>query len=94
MKHRQPHNRESDEEAIIRRREAIVDRALLYARLLSILDERSKEEDEGKTAIAENDEGVSQQTKARQQRPTGPATDAPQMLASETGATHSLLHRL
>jgi len=85
MKRRQPHCREGDVEAINERREAIVDRALLYARLLSILDERSKEDDEGETAVAENDEEVSQQTKAKQQGPTGPATEAPQTLASETG---------
>jgi len=39
MKRCQRDYKESDEEATIRRREAIVDRALLYARLLSILDE-------------------------------------------------------
>ncbi|MCK4324985.1 MAG: hypothetical protein KAW89_10670 [Armatimonadetes bacterium] len=77
MKRRQPHYRESDEEAIKKRREAIVDRALLYAHLLSMLDERSKEDDGNETAVAENDEEVSQQTKAKQQRPTGPAPEAP-----------------
>jgi len=87
MKRRQPHCRENDEEAIKKRREAIVDRALLYAHLLSILDERSKQDDEDEPAAAENDEEVSQQTKAKQQRPTDPATEAPQSLASETGAT-------
>ena len=85
MKRRQPYYRENDEEAIIGRREVIVDRALLYARLLSIFDERSREDDEGETAVAENDEEVSRQTKAKQQGPTGPATEAPQTLASETG---------
>ena len=93
MKRRQPHYRENDEEAIIRRREAIVDRALLYARLLSIFDERSREDDEGETAVAENDEEVSQQTKAKQQGLTGPATEASQSLASEVKDTHCCLHR-
>ena len=88
MKRRQPHYRESDEEAIIRRREAIVDRALLYAHLLAIADERSKEDDEGETAVAENDEEVSQQTKAKQQRPTDRAMEAPQSLASRGSGTH------
>ena len=93
MKRRQCHYRENDEEAIISRREVIVDRALLYAHLLAIVDERSKEDDESETAVAENDEEVSQQTKAKQQRPTDPATERPQMLASEVNAVHCCLHR-
>ncbi len=94
MKRRQTHDRENDEEAILRRREAIVDRALLYAHLLAIVDERSKEDDGSETAVAEDDEEVSQKTKAKQQRPTGPATEAPQMLASEVSGTQYCLHRL
>ncbi len=59
MKRSQCHYRENDEEAIIRRREAIVDRALLYAHLLSIIDERSKEGDGDKTAVVGPDQKVS-----------------------------------
>ncbi len=88
MKRRQPYYRENDEEAIIGRREAIVDRALLYAHLLSILDERSNEDDEGETALTEADQRVSQETCEEQRCSTDPATERPQMLASETGATH------
>ena len=88
MKRRQCHYRENDEEAIIRRREAIVDRALLYAHLLSILDERSKENDGGETAVVEADQRVSQETGEEQQCATDPATGRPQSLASEVSATH------
>ena len=88
MKRRQPYYRENDEEAIIERREAIVDRALLYAHLLSILDERSKEDDGSETAVAETDEKVSQETGEERQCSTDPATERPQMLASETSATY------
>ena len=88
MKCCQCHYKENDEEAIIGRREAIVDRALLYAHLLSILDERSKEDDEGETVLTETDQRVSQKTGEKQQCSTDPATERPQMLASQTGATH------
>ena len=93
MKRRQPNYKEGDEEAIIRRREAIVDRALLYAHLLSILDERSNEDDEGETALMEADQRVSQETCEEQQCSTDPATEAPQKLTSEVNAVHCCLHR-
>ncbi len=76
MKRRQPHYRENDEEAIMRRREAIVDRALLYAHLLSILDEMNKEDDQGSTAAAETGEKVSEKTGEKRQCPTCPADAA------------------
>jgi len=88
MKHRQPHYRESNEEAIIRRREAIVDRALLYAHLLSIIDERSKEDDGDETVVAETDQGVSQEKCEEQQCSTDPATKRLHMLASDISATN------
>ncbi len=88
MKCRQCHYRENDEEAIIRRREAIVDRALLYAHLLAIADERSKEDDEGETAVAETEQRVSQETGEEQQSSTDPATKCPQSLESEVNAPH------
>ncbi len=88
MKRRQCHYRENAEETIIGRREAIVDRALLYAHLLSIIDERSKEDDGSKTAVAEADKRVSQETGEEQQCAADPATEAPQSLAAETSATH------
>ncbi len=88
MKRRQPHYRENDEEAIIRRREAIVDRALLYAHLLSIIDERSKESDEGETAVEETEQRVDQETGEEQQCSEDHAIEASQTLASETGAAH------
>ena len=87
MKRRQPHHRENDEEAIIRRREAIVDRALLYAHLLSILDERSKEDDQGETAPAEADQRVSQETGEEQRCAADHDTEARQSLASQVNAT-------
>lgn len=88
MKRRQPHCREGDVEGINKRREAIVDRALLYAHLLSILDERSKEDDGDETVVAEADQKVNQETGEEQQCSTDSATGRPQMLASETGATN------
>jgi len=88
MKHRQPYYKESHEEAIIRRREAIVDRALLYAHLLAIVDERSKEDDGGETAVAETEHRVSQETGEEQQCSTDLATEAPQSLASGVNAPH------
>ena len=93
MKRRQPYYRENDEEAIIRRREAIVDRALLYAHLLAIVDERSKEDNGGETVVAETDQRVSQETGEEQQCSTDPATERPQMPASEVNAVHCCLHR-
>jgi len=93
MKRRQPYYRENDEEAIIERREAIVDRALLYAHLLSILDERSKEDDGDETVVAEADQKVNQETGEEQRCSTDPATERPQMLVSEVNAVHCCLHR-
>ncbi len=78
MKRRQAHYRESDEEAIIRRREAIVDRALLYAHLLSILDERSKEDAGDETAVVETEQRVNQEIGEEQQCSTDLATKCPQ----------------
>jgi len=88
MKRRQPHHRENDEEAIIGRREAIVDRALLYAHLLSILDERSKEDDGDESMVTEADQRVNQETGEEQQCCADHATEASQWLASELSATH------
>ncbi len=64
MKRRQPHHRESDEEAIIRRREAIVDRALLYARLLSILDESRDEPEDSHVTAEQGSEEVGKEEEA------------------------------
>jgi len=92
MKRRQCHYRENDKEAIIRRREAIVDRALLYAHLLSIIDERSKEADGDKTAVVRPDQKVSQETSQEQQCCADPATEASQSSASEVNATRCCFH--
>ncbi len=88
MKGRQWYHKEGDKETGSRRREAIVDRALLYAHLLSIIDERSKEDDEGEAAVAETDHGVSQEAGEEQQSSQDHAIEAPQTLASEINALY------
>ncbi len=54
MKPRQRHYREDGKEAITRRREAIVDRALLYAHLLAVIDQR-RDEPEDREVTGEQD---------------------------------------
>ncbi len=93
MKRRQRHYRENDEGDINRRREAIVDRALLYARLLSILDERSTEDYGDEPVAVESDQKANQETDEEQQGSAGPATETSQMLVSGVSTAQCCLRR-
>ena len=64
MKRRQPYYRESDEKAVNRRKEAIVDRALLYAHLLTVIDQRRDEPEDREVAVEQDREEVGDEDEA------------------------------
>ena len=72
MKGRQWYHREGDRETGSSRREAIVDRALLYAHLLAVIDQRQDEPEDRDVAVEQDSEEVDAEDEAETlEDPTG-----------------------